>query len=53
MGVGGVDLIVIINNVFNNNNIDISKKVCEEIENSIVYNPYEVTLMLDNILKKI
>lgn len=51
MGVGGVDLIVIINNVFNNN-IDISKKVCEEIENSIVYNPYEVTLMLDNILKK-
>ncbi|WP_291650481.1 transglutaminase-like domain-containing protein [Clostridium sp.] len=44
-------MIVIINNVFNNN-IDISKKVCEEIENSIVYNPYEVALMLDNILKK-
>lgn len=46
-------MIVVINNVFNNNNnIDISKKVCEEIENSIVYNPYEVALMLDNILKK-
>lgn len=53
MGIGGVNLIVIINNVFNNdNNIDISKNVCEEIENSIVYNPYEVALMLDNILKK-
>ena len=50
MGIGGVNLIVIINNVFNNdNNIDISKNVCEEIENSIVYNPYEVALMLDNI----
>jgi len=53
VGIGGVNLIVVINNVFNNNNnIDISKKVCEEIENSIVYNPYEVALMLDNILKK-
>lgn len=51
MGIGGVNLIVIINDVMNNNdNIGISKKVCEEIENSIVYNPYEVALMLDNIL---
>lgn len=43
-------LIVIINDRLNDSNIDVSKKICEEIENSIVYNPYEVALMLDNIL---
>lgn len=43
-------MIVIINDRLNDSNIDVSKKICEEIENSIVYNPYEVALMLDNIL---
>lgn len=47
-----MNLIVIINDKFYNDNIDISKKVCEEIENSIVYNPYEVALMLENILNE-
>lgn len=39
-----------LNDRLNDSNIDVSKKICEEIENSIVYNPYEVALMLDNIL---